>query len=123
MAELNEAISAFHNIVLCAGILDPTVMKVKDITSGIRKKNCWRSKDCCFVVPKTTRYLLQMVPYDKAFEHENYGQNDWKEGFSENSAELCYTTLFLNLTNLVPIDVEFVLVCFVIVEIQVCFLA
>ena len=80
-------------------------------------------KRLLFVVPKTTRYLLQMVPYDKAFEHENYGQNDWKEGFSENSAELCYTTLFLNLTNLVPIDVEFVLVCFVIVEIQVCFLA
>jgi len=50
MADLNEAISAFDEITLCPGILDRYLMNVKDLPSGIRNNNCWRSKDCCHIV-------------------------------------------------------------------------
>jgi hypothetical protein len=52
LAELNEAISTFENITVCPGVMDAEVFKVKELPSGIKKKNYWRSNACRYVGEK-----------------------------------------------------------------------
>jgi hypothetical protein len=34
------------------------MMKVKDLPSVIKNENYWRSKDCCYVVPKKNKISI-----------------------------------------------------------------